>query len=54
LERHFVEPEVLQVVEGIDPERADDALDFGLGRQVSVGQDELGIDRELRGESLAW
>ena len=42
-EGDFVEPEVLQVVERIDPDRADDPLDFGLGRQVGVGQGELGI-----------
>ena len=53
-ERDFVEPEVLQVVERIDPDRADDALDFGLGRQVGVGQGELGIGSEPCGQPLAW
>ena len=40
-ERDFVEPEVLQVVERIDPDSPDDPLEFGLGREVGIGQGEV-------------
>jgi hypothetical protein len=53
-EGDLIEPEVLQVVERIDPDGADDALDFGLGRQVGVGQGEFRIGGELCGQPLAW